>query len=309
MTNYVVYQSKIRNDFRVCIMSDLHYNFYTNHEKLERIHDKLKEIKPDYILLPGDLLDFGSVFDDRHAREHLLGWLRDISAIAPIFISLGNHEYYQKVEGLDSFTHDFPHDYVDEVQKLTNVYLLNNESFEDDRVFITGYTASEDYYNMGNGAKKTLVNPLLESRDILISQLKSLKENIVSKDDKLAFILIHSPIYLKDDAVKNILDDYDYFVSGHMHNGCVPPGIYEIWRSSKGIISPDKSLFPNNARNTLKTKDDKLIVSGPITMFSKHTPFLRALNLIFPMYMTVIDFTCDEKYNTHKILKKCKYRK
>lgn len=61
---------------------------------------------------------------------------------------------------------------------------------------------------------------------------------------------MRSPIYLKDTTITNILNEFDYYISSHMHNGCVPPILYELWHSTRGLIAPNKKFFPKNKRNT-----------------------------------------------------------
>ena len=94
-----------------------------------------------------------------------------------------------------------------------------------------------------------------------------------------------------------------------MHNGCVLPGLYELWNSDRGIISPDKRLFPRYSRSMLKCKGDKLLVNGPIIFFSKCNLFFRLLNKLYPKYMSIIEFTNDSKYDTEKIACNRKYEK
>lgn len=76
------------------------------------------------------------------------------------------------------------------------------------------------------------------------------------------FFLSHSPIYLTDIEFENELEKFDYYISGHMHNGSVPSGLYELWPYNRGLISPNKEFFPKNERNTLINKEDKLIING-----------------------------------------------
>ena len=125
----------------------------------------------------------------------------------------------------------------------------------------------------------------------------------------MKFLLVHSPVYLKDeDVIKNVRE-YDYFVSGHMHNGCVPPLLYELWNFSYGIISPNKDFFQDNERNTLNKRHDKLIVNGPLTMFQKWSGTMQKFNILYPSYITNVLLTNDDFFNTEKVYKKTKYSK
>ena len=150
----------------------------------------------------------------------------------------------------------------------------------------------------------------VEDKSLMLQELKSLKQTVKSiPNDKLNFLMAHSPTYLKDKEITDELKEFDYFVSGHMHNGLVPPILNEIWKSSHGIISPSRILLADNCRNTLKFKDDKLIVNGQLTTFHESHGFLSKFNFLYPSFITVIDFTKDMEYDTNKVYVKRHYGK
>ena len=91
------------------------------------------------------------------------------------------------------------------------------------------------------------------------------------------------------------LSYFDYFITGHMHNGCIPPIINEIIKGNKGIISPTKKLFPKNTRNTITTIEDKLLVNGPITTFHERTKILQIFNIFYPINMSILEFKKSNK--------------
>jgi len=60
-------------------------------------------------------------------------------------------------------------------------------------------------------------------------------------------------------------------------------------------------------RNTLNKEGDKLIVNGALTTFQACTKWMQLLNILFPMNITEIKFTKEEKLRNSKIEKKSMY--
>lgn len=303
-TNYVLYDDKLSNDIKICILSDLHFSNKVSDDKLENILKKIQDNKPDYLFFCGDIIDKVNEIECIKERERLLDWFKNLSLITTCLISIGNHDFYRYDNNQKKGNYYYS-DIFDELDSYDNIYVLNNKSYCDNNISVTGYTQSPNYYL--NRSNKSLH---IEDKELMIQELKELKKNIGKiPNNKVSFLLAHSPIYLKDkDVIKNI-SEYDYFISGHMHNGCVPPILYEIWNSSYGIISPKKKLLQDNARNTLKYKNDKLIVNGPLTMFQRCSGIMPIFNIMYPTYLTNLLLTTDSTYNTEKVYKKTKYSK
>ncbi len=297
-TSYKLYNPKAHDIVRFSAISDLHFSYTLSNKKLLLIANKLTEINPNYILFPGDVIDSVDMIKDTHERKRLLSWLSDIATIAPTLISLGSHDYYQKKEH-GGWQYHPDEAFYNEVNNLPNVSLLNNASYQDSDVFVTGITQSYAFYHLG--AKHD------ENKEALITDLKSNLPQTIP-DDKLALLLIHSPIHLADFDVLELLSKYDLVICGHMHNGCVPPIIYELWKTTRGFISPKKAFFPPYERNTLKTRQDKILVNGPLTMFQECTGPLQLANIIYPIYNSVIDYSNNPEDDTEKIKVKRKYQ-
>ena len=300
ITYYKIYDSRIINDYRILIISDLHYNDSTKSKKLTKILKKIKDINPNYIFIPGDLLDYQDIYYDKKVFLGIKIWLKQLSFIAPVFISLGNHEYYTlNME----YNNNFVDKYVKELNKINNVHFLNNECFVDNNMSIIGFNLSKKYYSIEEYREHK------ENKDVLLKELDDLNNAIKTDKNKLSFLLVHSPVYFKDKSVFAKIKNYNYVITGHMHNGCVPPLIYELWKSTRGFIAPNKKLLSKNTRNTLNKKEDKLLVNGPLIMFSKRIFLTKALNMLYPMYMSVIDFTNDKTYKNKNISYVSKYEK
>ena len=306
VTNYKFYKQIIKNNIKICIISDIHFSKNVKDEKLNNLINALTEIAPKYILIPGDTINSINSLDEKEEKERLYLFLKKLGSIAPTFICLGNHDvgykYYDTKSKIQT-KYKYPKNIIDEINKIKNIYLMDNASYENNEIFITGHTQFKDYYHYDH-AKTSIFHPIKENKENMINSLKKLNEKTTLPKNKIKILLTHSPIYLKDENVINIIDDYDYFVSGHMHNGCVIPLLDKIWHSDKGIIAPSRELFPSNARCNIKYQTDKLIISGPITTFNNYQKILNKFNILFPSHITVLEFTNDKKYNKKYINKK-----
>lgn len=86
ISKFTVESAKIKNPFRIVLVSDLHDHQFGkgNHKLVDRIEKQL----PDIIVLDGDMINEDS--EDSHVAVELIEQLKEI---APVYYSLGNHEY------------------------------------------------------------------------------------------------------------------------------------------------------------------------------------------------------------------------
>ena len=83
--SYTIKSERIKNDVKAVLISDLHNSEFG--KKNEKLVKKIKEQEPDMILLAGDMLnDDGK---DAHVATELV---EQLTKIAPVYYSLGNHE-------------------------------------------------------------------------------------------------------------------------------------------------------------------------------------------------------------------------
>jgi predicted MPP superfamily phosphohydrolase len=83
---------------RAVHLSDLHLDRYRpRHRAVARA---VAELAPDWIFITGDLLNV------RDGLPHVLRFLSELRRIAPVFVTLGNHDHYSGVR-VDEFTEHF----------------------------------------------------------------------------------------------------------------------------------------------------------------------------------------------------------
>ena len=293
-SKYIINKEEITNNYKIIVISDLHYNKTIKDKKLSIIKNYISNIKPDYIVFAGDIIDSNNLFDDPILENKLYKFLIDLSKISKLIIGIGNHELYYYRKKKEFF---FNKKFFDKLNKIDNIYVLNNNYYEDNNIYIYGLTLRFNYYV---GYKE------IENIDEFIKSIDTVPN--IKKDNKQSFLLVHSPIHLinkkrynkSNNKLKYIYDklsNYDYFITGHMHNGCVLPGLNELWKSDKGIISPKKEFFTNNSRNTLNSINDKLLVNGPITTFHGNKKLFNKFNFLFPINISLIEFNNGNNSN------------
>lgn len=262
-----IYNIENNIDIKVGIISDIHFSDNLKNSKLNKLKKYILSNSFDYILIPGDIVD--CVNEVKGESVRVRNFLSDISKSSKIIIGIGNHDI--TFVGEKKCVYNSNDVFFNELNSINNVYVLNNDYYEDDYVYICGLTLPHIYYKS-------------ENIDILNSVIKDNKKLLKGKKNKKNLLLIHSPYRVN--KVLDKFDSFDYIISGHMHNGCVPPLLNKLWNSNRGIITPNKRLFGKYARGRYKN----IIINGPITTFSKRSGIFRLFNFMFPMYITILNF-------------------
>ncbi|MDF0665379.1 MAG: metallophosphoesterase [Nitrospira sp.] len=173
---------------RAIHLTDLHLDRY--HPRLDRIVESVRELHPDWIFITGDLLNVPE------GLPHLFRFLERLRAIAPLYVTLGNHDHYSGVP-LSEFS---------ELADRHKITLLVNQS----TVVSTG------------GGELVIVgvdDPSLHRADLGCVPPRT--------DHRFTLLLAHAP---------NILDyveahpPVDLILCGHSHGGqWRVPGIPTFW--------------------------------------------------------------------------------
>ena len=278
---------------KIAVISDIHFSRLVKTLKLRAIIKQFELARPDYIFITGDLVDTLECVDSLGERERFLSFLKNLTAISSVrkmIVSLGNHDFYRTSEDKKGWLIVRDKEFLKSLRQVPNLVLLDDEVYQDDDIFCFGYTQKKSYYTEDG------VN-FAENAEAQLEDLTKVLEQLPEPPaDKLKFALIHAPTYLQTPDIEFLLQPFDYILSGHMHNGIVPPVLDEFWRNQKGIISPTKKLFSGACRHTLETYDDKLIVVGPVTTFHAHLGLLEKLNVFYPTYLTYLEISDKKTY-------------
>lgn len=264
--NIEEYSFKSNFNSRIVLLTDIHYDSKRNIKHLYKVLDSIYKINPNYICISGDFINRTDLSD----ADLFFKWLGDLSKICKIIIGIGNHDISQF-----NVRHDCRReDLFDEIKKISNVYLLDNEMYEDKNINFIGLTFPWEYYYI-DGERHDLAKKYID---------KTLK----ARKGKYNILLCHSPysITMNDDI--KLFNECDLILSGHMHAGCVFKTFRKIL-NGRGIISPvpsSRRFFQRNMYGYIKEKN--LIISSGITKLSDNT-LIRGLNCLFDSEIVVIN--------------------
>jgi hypothetical protein len=128
-TNYVTVQAKnISTKLKIAFVTDLQVGKFKKSGWMEKIVERIDRVKPDLVILGGDLIDNEGTFED---ESQYLEPLKKLVGRYPIYYVLGNHEY-----GIGGAVRARPEKYTGDRSQLLidrmnsyNISLLRN-SFE-----------------------------------------------------------------------------------------------------------------------------------------------------------------------------------
>lgn len=167
-------------------MSDIHLGTIVRNSTLEHLVEKVNDLKPDLILLPGDVVDedVSSVMEQNMAAS-----LQKLKAPFGVFAITGNHEYYGGIQKS-----------VDYIREGAVTVLQD-----------TAVRLENAFYLVGR--KDLTGNSFGDIR-------KPLNEILDGIDRSLPLILMdHQPFHLEDAEQNGI----DLQLSGHTHHGQLFP--------------------------------------------------------------------------------------
>lgn len=218
---------------RVVLLSDIHDNKKMN---LSAVLTKIRDFCPEMILICGD-----AVNKKKEAHAESISLIRDLSAICPVYFSLGNHEEYLRQT-------DSLYDFLSDIAPYCTI--LDNSSVCKDSVCIGGITLSLDFFKKGR--KKDKILPDMPA--------------IIDFPNNMTNILLaHDPYY-----VEKYIESFspDIIFSGHFHGGIVRLPVLG------GLVSPHFSKFKYD-KGKYSVKNHILFVSGG---FGSHTLKIRFFN-------------------------------
>ena len=267
---------------------DLHVDENFDFSKLDKIEESLDSSETDYVMFTGDMIDYTNfLYSNIEVMKKLLKWIRKIASKYKMIIGFGNHDTFKKTN--EGWKEDYCVNFINELSNIDGVNLLGfDPCYEDDKISVVSPFIPYNYYE--NESRK-------EDKSVLIDTLKEFKNVIESmSSDKLKFLILHSPVFVDSKEAVEFIKYFDFVLSGHMHNGIVPPVLDNIVKNNRGIISPDSRILPNNARGVKTIESNlgntNLIITGGVTKLSNASK-LGVFNNIFPM--SVEDIRINKK--------------
>ena len=247
ITKYEFSEEKIKDELSMIVLSDLHGRaMLMSDQKSIR---KIRDCKPDFILLAGDMITTRQT----HNYESTCNYLNQLSEIAPIYYSLGNHE--QKALFPSSKYYNDGQYYINKLEENPSIQILDNQKaivkHGNSTIYIHGLSLSSDFF-----IKKPQQNQPSPDIHGYLGEMNHRECNI---------LLAHHPKYMK----QYVEWGADYIFSGHYHGGILRlPFI-------GGVISPEFQLFPKYSGGSYLFGKQHGIVSRGIGI---HTFPIRFLN-------------------------------
>lgn len=228
--HYEVSQTKITEPVRVVHLSDLHNTEYGegNRELLDLVADQ----QPDLIFFTGDL-----VTGYQKDTEVAMNLVEDLVKIAPVYVSIGNHEQRHQNNFGSDLTGMIEHRGARVLEFSYEDITVNSQALRIGG--ISGYCVPDIYLKTGEAK--------IAERDYLREFQNTSRQTM---------LLAHMPAcWIRNDGISHW--QVDTVFSGHVHGGQIEiPGI-------GGVLAPDMGLFPGRVEGLFPSKDGSrtLIVS------------------------------------------------
>ena len=254
---YELHSGKLSGCHRIALLADLH-NTEHGPENADLIR-AVRELDPEMILCPGDMILGKSVTP----FDITLPFMRELSLIAPVFLSNGNHETRLRLR--PSLYSEF-----EEELERAGIRILNNSKqdvvFGGDRFEIFGFETDENKYK------------------------KFRRQNLTAEEMKLAFpeetaangyriLLAHNPAFAETYAQWGA----DLAVCGHYHGGMVRTG------KNRAMFSPYGGVLPKYGYGHYRIGQTDVVVTSGL---GDHTIPFRVKN---PMEIVCLEIRGEKR--------------
>lgn len=217
--------------FRIIHLSDLHNKVFDNNNA--RLIAMIEAEKPDIIIMTGDMISHSAP-----NTEQYLTLVKNLRKLCPVYYVNGNHE----LSDLD----DEEFERVQNVLAEYGAVCLDNTSTEiyrgDEYIRLCGLCYTAEYYRgvrqYKRGWKAFMLTDMIDYIGI-------------RQPDEFTMLLAHNPLDFEVHAEWGA----DVSFGGHIHGGFVRLPIV------KGLVSPERKLFPKYKEGVYKIGDSSLVVS------------------------------------------------
>ncbi len=243
--HYSLRDQRIKKPVKAVVLADLHNKRYGKEN--ERLLQAIDEIRPDMILIAGDIL----TAKPKASLETAVDLLTKLAGKYPIYYGNGNHEHRLKL--YPENYGDMAERYEETLQKIGIRRLVNEHTvLEESGICIYGSEIDKLYY------KRFGIQPMDPE------YLKSLLGQ--PSAEKYTILIAHNPDYFPKYADWGA----DLVLAGHVHGGMVR---VPIW--GKGVVSPNVRLFPKYDGGEFTLGKTRMLLSRGLGM---HTIPIRLFN-------------------------------
>ena len=235
VNHFELESDKIEQPVRAVILSDLH-----DHDFGDALITKVREQKPDLIIMAGDMIN-----KDSDKEDQLLRVISDLNEVAPVYYGLGNHE------------EEYVKNHTDFVQHIESAgctfldYRYVDLNINGNQIRLGGLY---DYpYGMGDCYAE-------DASD----EIKVFMSDFVNTDH-LKLMIAHRPesyVYGNSSEVYNI----DMVISGHIHGGQV------IVPFKGGLYGGDQGWWPKYYHGLYRKNNINWIITSGLGTSKKKFP-------------------------------------
>ncbi len=176
------------SELRAVLISDIHLGIINRSSRLEKLVERVNELRPDVVFFAGDIVDEGV---SQEEEEKMVGLLRKLQSPLGLYACPGNHEYY------GGFLRNISY-----LEKAGVTVLLDRAVRVNGWFYVIG---RKDWAALRSGQKRLSL------------------EEIMNRDgvDRAwpVVVLDHQPLYLDEAAESGV----DLQLSGHTHAGQLFP--------------------------------------------------------------------------------------
>lgn len=234
--NYFELESeKIDQPVRAVILSDLH-----DHDFGDPLITKVRDQKPDLILMAGDMIN-----KDSDKEDQLLRVISDLSGVAPVYYGLGNHE--------EEYVKNHP-DFVEHIESAGCTFLdykYVDLNINGNQIRLGGL------YDYPYGLGACLAEDATD-------EIKEFMSDYLDTEDYKLFIAHRPESFIFGDDSK--LFDIDLVVMGHLHGGQV------VVPFKGGVWGGDQGYFPRYVHGIYEKDKIHIIITSGLGTSKKKVP-------------------------------------
>jgi len=267
----------------ISFLSDIHVSDKFDVNKFKIINDNINK-NSDYIFFVGDNLDSTNFI--RNNNEYMINkyysFIKKLSIKYKIFINRsGVHDLTYRNK--NRWEKDIANDFWNKISDIKGVNISGyNNFYEDDFIILFNYQTPFELFN-----NKYYLG---EDKELLIKELNNNKKYLSNLNkNKVKIMLIHTPRLLNEIEILELIKEYDIILCGHMHNGVMPLILDKVIKGNRGIVSPNRKLFPDNARGIKEInyngKKIYIIISGGVTKLAECSGLFNKFNNFYPISM------------------------
>ena len=239
LTEYNLTTDKIDNkSYSILFISDVHYGTVQNTQLVKDSILKMNNLKPDIVLLGGDIVDERTT---KESMQEIFEELGKINSTYGTYYIFGNHDRQPYTSDYENGNRTFTDSDLNQSIEKNRIKILNDDKITINNDFVLVGRSDAEWEDSIN---RTDVNEILNESDL----------------SKYIVVLDHQPVEYEENAQEGV----DLQLSGHTHGGQVFPygmiydlsgrlnyGEYEI-KDMKQIVSSGLTGWGWPMRNEAK---------------------------------------------------------